>query len=962
MSSRHDIFVDKQSLFLHQVVSMADASSCGTLEGLSDELDLHAFALSGGDAGGSCRQLGPDLARNASTCEETDFFFPRLDDLNPAPDSGSQMTDLTNSLPRHKSASSCLTAQSILAKLECPDMNSSLNQSCSASSNQPNRKLEADLFGVVCGSGESFDEGHGSSNNQSLNQTLEPTDVYGRVTCYDGKIVLQLRLLNLNTNFPMNVSECWLCRNKVQSGTPVYAHKHMFSGVFQVSDEYIHIIIPEREMELEKSVFQSSFDRSQSSADFSKHIGSSTDLDLRESLDCKDNLTLPYIARAFGLDERIIEHESNVNAVEGGGCSEDFTPNVPLSTEQPSYSSVNIQNETETRVAVPVSHNTLKDVKKWGESKIVETGARKRKSKAQKKPSVIRMRDDVLQDVSFFPSVSDVSSVIDPSRIQSEDPNKSLRRKPLRKPNLDQQSDSACFDSTLVQQSQKMLDANFKLVKRIIAKTENLTCRVCKARFGRSLSDYRQHMKTEHSLPDNSLYECPVCLKKFSVHNYLVQHVKIHLGVKAFKCDKCGTTYGREESLKRHLLSHGQKKPHVCSICPKAFSRAEYLKAHVQAHNRVRYPCHKCSVACSSKFNLEMHMRKHWQEKPYVCELCSKAFSRNDYLDTHMEVVHKKNKPKCSVCGKMFARKDILKRHMSTHKEASFDCNFCLRSFTRRDRLLAHKRTHEINRELQCSKCPASFHRREVFLKHQQLHETREECHVCHKFFKSKEKLAVHLKCHRTSEKHSCEVCGKTVARTDLLQKHLRRVHGWIAINEEKSNVAGLSERVKEFVCEICSKGFTRSCNLRTHVIKVHGSKDHTENDDEDDPEELDGLNSALSKSRPSQRTLVDLSSRTSKSSYVPSQNNNATSSPLGVPSTYSLLAVSSSASIIDASMEASSSWYPRSGSASPAPHLPGNLSLPQLSSQHSPVNLSAEAITAAAYLLAYPSYLGPYQ
>jgi hypothetical protein len=247
-------------------------------------------------------------------------------------------------------------------------------------------------------------------------------------------------------------------------------------------------------------------------------------------------------------------------------------------------------------------------------------------------------------------------------------------------------------------------------------------------------------------------------------------------------------------------------------------------------------------------------------------------------------------------------------------------------------------------------------------MKHQQLHDTREQCHVCHKFFKTMEKLSLHLKSHRdrTNDRHSCEMCGKTFVGADLLQKHLRRVHGWVAMTKEKHKVSSVPDRIKSFVCDICSKAFTRSCNLRAHVLKVHSMKSiQEEQDDEDDPVELDGLNSALSKSRCNQRTLVDLSCRPSKhrtiaDSYVMSQG-----SPLGVSAAHSLLAASSSA--IDTSMEGSS-WYPRPDSASPAPHLPSSLSLPQLSSQHSPINLSAEAITAAAYLLAYPSYLGPYQ
>lgn len=1017
------IYIIKSKFSVFQVEQkMADVNGCPALDGIPDDFDMTGGRSRVDTSTSTFHSCTTDNIMNAPPSRNyiPDMFFPRLDNFSTRCGSMSaagHMTDLTNSLPRHviSSTSASLSAQAILDKLECSDeLSASLGEaSCHANQQQG---LEAELFAAV------YDE---PTEALSVTKSLEPTDVYGRVSCYDGKVVLQLRLLSLNTNFPINVSECWLCRNRIQGGSRMHAHKHNFQGVFQVNDEYIHLIMPESEPEIDKSLLHESFDGSHS-ADMLPNVTSGGGTGFRvENMD-SDSFSLPYMAHSLAMDAEFLGLKENAtnetyrgNSVNSEGvtrgtkstvvdhfynmCSGSINTDDPYSnfghdpmrTENPFFLSLEnrsmknippskeVANLTFSHPTV-VSTNTqpMKDaVAAHTSERRAETGAKKRKSKAQKKPSVIRMKGDntSFNSSNFLrnncntkePMMSNIAANCRSLGDLSDGTVKTaLREVSERALAADSIYNMKCSDTTRLQRSQRQLDANFNLVKQIIGKTEDVTCSVCKATFGRNLSDYEKHMINEHGVSQKSLYGCPICLKNFALNKHLVQHVRIHLGLKAFKCDQCGTTYGREETLKRHLLTHTSKRPHECRICPKSFARAEYLVAHMLAHNRTRHECTNCGVVCSSRFNLLIHARKHNTDKPFICELCNKSFVRSDFLDNHMEVVHKRNKPKCNVCGKLFSRKDVLKRHMSTHKAALYDCKFCLRSFTRKDRLVAHKRTHELNSELKCTKCPAAFHRREVLLKHRRLHETKEQCHICFKFAPTKGKLVVHLNWHKKDSAnkgdvkncHVCETCGKRLTRRELLLKHIRRVHGRPAREKgESSDAPPLAKRDKQFVCDICSKGFTRSCNLRAHVLKVH-TKSRAE-EDEDDPDDLDSLNSALSKSRPSQSTLVDLSSWNKVNKHH-SKSEQHEHQPPTTNSGHSLLAVSNNPSVLDSYKENCSAWYPRSDSASPSTHLSSSLSLPQLSSQHphSPINLSAEAITAAAYLLAYPSYLGPYQ
>ena len=925
-----------------------------------------------------------DNTQNASLGEQPpnhcSFFFPRLETST---DSAPEMNEFANALVRDSTGCSGISSGLVLAiSSGCANVNAdSVHDTSLIDSAQQEKMTDGSLFDT------SYDNNRHYVTNTN-HKPLEPSDVYGRVSCNDGKISLQLRLLNLSTNFPINVSECWLCRNKVHGSSPLYVHKHNFSGVFQVNDEYVNLIISDDSS-------NSSLNSKQSTqhTDFTPNEGfASNDSgpinDMNNSAISSDNNTLPYMnsnSNQFPVDKRETA-DSTLSALGWSQNKSYFNYNNQNSLGYNIHSAVdNIYSKTNT--GNRVNYNSVNNLGNTGKnstmhslnspvpenlSRKTEIGAKRRKSKAQKKLSVIRMRTELVQNSEK--KYPDLDS-------HTEKPHYSPE-KPANTSNLPSFSPN-CADSTQLKNSQKQLSSNYSLVKHILEKTEHLICNFCGKTFYRNFSEYKNHLVQEHDQSPKSIYGCPICFTKFGKNKHLVQHVKTHLGVKAFKCDQCGTKYGREESLKRHLMVHSKKKPYSCSICPKTFSRSEYLVAHLKAHSRSKHICDKCGIVCSTKFNLSVHLKVHTNVKPFVCELCNKSFLRNDFLDNHMEVVHKKNKPKCDICGKKFSRMDVLKRHEKMHMNVSFDCKFCMKSFTRKDRLLAHKRTHGINNELKCSKCPAAFKRRDVLQKHEKLHLQKEQCPICYKFISSKKKLEIHLELHAKNDSNTgndtvknsnkCEHCGKVFARRDLLTKHINKLHRLSNSSTEANDSINstTNKRQKAFICDICSKGFTRSCNLRTHILKAHPvsaarrqrnsetiGEYNEEEYDEDDPDGIDRLNTALHKSRHTQsNNLVDLSSWTSGQqnsleSVIRHHTGNFSNS---VNTSHpSLLAVTNTGDSRD-------EWHPRAPSVSPPPSLPGNLSLPQLSTQHphSPINLSAEAITAAAYLLAYPSYLG---
>ncbi|XP_001359459.4 transcription factor Sp4 [Drosophila pseudoobscura] len=106
---------------------------------------------------------------------------------------------------------------------------------------------------------------------------------------------------------------------------------------------------------------------------------------------------------------------------------------------------------------------------------------------------------------------------------------------------------------------------------------------------------------------------CPKCNREFKKREHLVQHIKLHAGLRPYKCteEQCDKAFSRKEHLSRHLISHSGKKLFTCEACKKPFSRKDNLSKHMRIHTHPTNETLYCCDVCNKNFATKLHYEKH---------------------------------------------------------------------------------------------------------------------------------------------------------------------------------------------------------------------------------------------------------------------------------------------------------------------------------------------------------------
>lgn len=185
----------------------------------------------------------------------------------------------------------------------------------------------------------------------------------------------------------------------------------------------------------------------------------------------------------------------------------------------------------------------------------------------------------------------------------------------------------------------------------------------------------------------------------------------------------------------------GESGSYKCAHCVKVFLRRETLLMHIKCHideealrssgrsdssHETAFECDVCSERFLLQFQLNMHKKRHAENKPYECKVCGKKFEKKLLL-----VAHARLKPyTCHVCHKTFSRMTEVDVHRKTHlrqKRRVFACSVCHKKYSRKTSLRDHIRVHTGDLPFACSDCPKRFSRAGVLAKHRISHVKREK-------------------------------------------------------------------------------------------------------------------------------------------------------------------------------------------------------------------------------------------
>ncbi|KAK3864121.1 hypothetical protein Pcinc_030169 [Petrolisthes cinctipes] len=361
----------------------------------------------------------------------------------------------------------------------------------------------------------------------------------------------------------------------------------------------------------------------------------------------------------------------------------------------------------------------------------------------------------------------------------------------------------------------------------------------------------------QHMLRHQESLKCKQCGWRCATLASLQRHVSLCPSVQVsrfFQCTECGKRMSSTKQLERHSAQHRQN--FVCHICSKPYNSSTYLAQHIPLCRQMHQITSAGFVACedcnekftdSTAFRLHHHTHTH----PFHCWACNQRFQTRVTYEIHVCEVEQR----CDKCGAVFRSVQALNRHAAIHGPPPHSCSSCNRSYYRKESLDRHVccceaelkkqktkdqsfpchlcgsvlatkyrlSTHLVSahgegggHQLMCEVCGKGFQRRDLLREHQAVHSPpTHPCPTCHKLFKTRKSLDVHLLIHLDIKRFACKYCNKRFHQKVQLGRH------------ERSHLPrGLVK------CQYCATQCSSTADLKAHllshtILETSGTKLH---------------------------------------------------------------------------------------------------------------------------------------
>ena len=297
-----------------------------------------------------------------------------------------------------------------------------------------------------------------------------------------------------------------------------------------------------------------------------------------------------------------------------------------------------------------------------------------------------------------------------------------------------------------------------------------------------------------------------------------------------YGCSECPMTSINFKIFQNHIkAAHPTlEEKHICKICGQPFQTPNLLNHHKsQEHkstcNTTKNSAHFNSLKLLSQRLTDRSLKTEISdpnELSFLNHTIEKSKYENRIILEHLALVHSENNGNTGHKDSTSADHVLIDNLEFSN---SFECDICQRKFKKKVLLKNHVKTHKVTKGHICNINHKNFEQKNYLSKHlQTTYSKKFNCHVCSKVFSVKNSLKMHLKVAHQGEMHfTCQKCGKILWDSISLKENKK-----IIPDKMKHIACDSCDKVlstkKDSTCDACGKVFAEKGYLSMHIKCVH--------------------------------------------------------------------------------------------------------------------------------------------